>query len=289
MAQVPYTSFYLGPLAVYNSPTGMVSNVTGIPYLGDTLHEGDYCDLSAAEAAEWNVLFGATLYPGRYRFVRLSVNATSANLGFGTPVGFGLGTTVAQAIVAAGGTGYTITATGASSGTVSISSSASGGTAVATATLTLSAGVITGAQITFPGAGFTSVPTFTLSSVLSGGSGGSVLARQTVNPNFISSFDSSCAELSTVRGVVLTPVTAAQISAGAWIVLQEQGIANVNVTAGTSIAAGGYVAATTAATVTASAAATSRPIGYFGDLLDLVGASVPQNARVSLNLAVQQG
>ena len=136
MAQVPYTSFYLGPYAIYTSPTGMLGQVSGIPYLGGTLHQGDYCDLSAAEAAAWNIQYGNNLYPGRYRLVRLSPNATYSNLSkFGNPVGFGLGTTVAQAVVAAAGSGYTITATGASTGTVSISSSASGGTAVAVAAL----------------------------------------------------------------------------------------------------------------------------------------------------------
>ena len=44
---------------------------TGIPYLGGTLHEGDYCDLTADEAAQWNILYGANLYPGRYRMVRV--------------------------------------------------------------------------------------------------------------------------------------------------------------------------------------------------------------------------
>ena len=288
MAQVPYTSFYLGPFAVYTSPTGMQSNITNVPYLGGSLHQGDYCDLQADEAAVWNQNFGSDLYPGRYRFVQLSSRATAANLAFGKPVGWGLGLTVAQVIVAAGGTGYTIAATGAASGQVTITSSTSGGTAPATALITLAAGVITGAQLTFAGAGFTSVPTFGLTELASG-SGGSVLARQFVDPSFISSFDSSCAQLSTARGVILAAPTAAQVTAGAWVVIQEQGVANVNVTAGTSISAGGYVAATTGAVVTASAAATSRPIGYLGDLLDLVGANVPQNARVSLNLAVQQG
>ena len=65
MAQVPFTSFYLGPFGVYTSPTGMASPTTGTPYLGGTLHSGDYCDLTDAEAAIWNVQFGAKLYPGR--------------------------------------------------------------------------------------------------------------------------------------------------------------------------------------------------------------------------------
>lgn len=204
----------------------MADGLTGIPYLGGTLHEGDYVDLTADEAAQWNILYGANLYPGRYRFVRVSPNATYSNIKFGTPVGIGLGTSVAQVLVATAGSGYTITATGASSGTVAISSSAAGGTA-ATANLTIVGGVITSAQLTYPGANMTSVPTFTLSSVLSSGSAGVVLAEQVISPNFISSFDSSSAQLSTVRGVSLTTITAAQITAGAWIVIQEEGIAPI--------------------------------------------------------------
>jgi hypothetical protein len=285
MAQVPYTSFYLGPFAVYTSPTGMASPFTSVPYLGGSLHQGDYCDLQADEAAVWNERFGSDLYPGRYRFVQLSPNATAANLAFGKPVGFGLGTTVAQAIVAAGGSGYTIASSGASSGQVTITSSTSGGTAPATALLTLSAGVITGVQLIFAGAGFTSVPTFSLSELASG-SGGSVLAHQFVDPSFISSFDSSCAQLSTPRGVILSAPTSAQITAGAWAVIQEQGIANVLVTTATETPAGSNATATTGGVVTTVTAATAAP-GFLGYTLDISAANAI--TRVSLALPVQQG
>ncbi len=118
MAQVPFQALYNGPFAVYTSPTGMASPITGTPYLGGALHEGDYVDLTRSEAAIWNVQYGNKLYPGRYRLVRVSVNATNTNFGFGYPVGYGLGTYIDNAIVAAAGSGYTITAGGASSGTV---------------------------------------------------------------------------------------------------------------------------------------------------------------------------
>lgn len=286
MAQVPYTSFYLGPFAVYTSPTGMQSAITNVPYLGGSLHQGDYCDLQANEAAVWNQRFGSDLYPGRYRFVQLSSAATAANLAFGKPVGFGLGSTVAQAIVAAGGSAYTIAATGASSGQVVITSTASGGTAPATALLTLAAGVITGAQLLFPGAGFTSVPTFPLTE-LTGGTGGSVLARQFVDPSFVSSFDTaSCAQLSTPRGVVLASPTAAQITAGAWVVIQEQGIANVLVTTATQNPAGSNATATATGIVTTVTATTAAP-GFLGYTLDISATNTI--TRVSLALPVQQG
>lgn len=290
MAQVPYTSFYLGPFAVYTSPTGMQSPITNNPYLGGSLHSGDYCDLQANEAAIWNQNFGSDLYPGRYRFVQLSPKATAANLAFGKPVGWGLGTTVAQVIVAAGGSGYTIAATGAASGQVTITSSTSGGTAAATALITLAAGVITGAQLTFGGAGFTSVPTFGLSE-LSGGSGGLVLARQFVDPNFISSLDASAVSLYQSRGVILSAPTAAQIAAGAWVVIQEQGIANLLPTTASTVAAGSvaYISATAGAVTVAAITAGTTPqyAGFLGYTLDVANAGVV--CRVNLQLASQQG
>lgn len=286
MAQVPFQALYLGPYAVYTSPTGMSSPITGTPYLGGSLHEGDYVDLTASEAALWNVQFGNKLYPGRYRLVRVSPNATYTNFGFGYPVGYGLGTFVANAIVVAGGTGYVITATGATSGTVSISSSTAGGTA-AVASITLSAGVITAAQITYAGANMTSVPTFTLSSVLSTGSGGSLVAEQFSSPNFISSFDSSSAQLSDVRGIALTTLTAAQITAGAWIVIQELGDAPVYVTTATATTIGSVASAATAAAVTTTTSATAPTLGFIGYTIDTAAAA--SLCRVRLRLPVVQG
>ena len=286
MAQVPFQALYNGPYAVYTSPTGMASPITGTPYLGGALHEGDYVDLQASEAAIWNVQYGNKLYPGRYRLVRLSTNATTGNLGFGYPVGYGLGTYVANAIVAAGGSGYTITAGGASSGTVSINSSAAGGTA-ATASITLSAGVITSAQITFAGSGMTSVPTFTLSSVLSSGTGGSLVAQQYESPNFISSFDSSSGNLVDVRGIGLCTVTASQITAGAWIVIQELGDAPLYVTTATATASGSVATAATAAAVTTTTSATAPVGGFIGYTIDIAAAT--SLTRVRLRLPVVQG
>ena len=77
MAQVPYTSFYNGPFAVYTSPTGMQSQVTNQPYLGGSLHEGDYCDVLPSEAAVWNQRFGSNLFTGRYRLDRAPLAAVA--------------------------------------------------------------------------------------------------------------------------------------------------------------------------------------------------------------------
>ena len=291
MAQVPYQALWLGPYAVYTSPTGMSSPWTGTPYEGGAQQDGNYVDLLAREAAFWNVSFGNKLYPGRYRLAQLSPNATAANIGFGYPVGYGLGTFIDNAIVAAGGSAYTITATGASSGTVSISSSAAGGTA-AVASITLSAGVITAAQVTYPGINMTSVPTFTLSSVLSSGTGGSLVAQQHTSPNFISSFDSSSQNLADVRGIALTTITSAQVTAGAWIVIQELGDAPLYVTTASGSPASGNIAtaATAAAVTTNTNTSTTTPqyaLGYIGNTIDTPAAT--SLCRVRLRLPVVQG
>ena len=278
MAQVPYTSFSNGPFAVYTSPTGMSSPTTGTPYLGGSMHEGDYCDLQANEAANWNLRFGANLNTGRYRLVRLSARATAANIGFGFPVGWGAPTNVGQVALAAGGTGYT-------NGSFAISSSTSGGTA-ATALVTVVGGIITAVQMTFPGAGFTAVPTFSLSE-LSGGSGGSVLAQMAVSPNFISSLDASSINVTDVRAIALTTVTAAQVTAGAWIVVQELGIAPLFVTTATGTVPGSQATAANNGVVSTANAGSGTNIGYIGQILDTAAASTV--VRVDLALPVRQG
>jgi hypothetical protein len=281
MAQVPYTSFYNGPFAVYTSPTGMASQVTSSPYLGGSLHEGDYCDLQAHEAAAWNIQFGAKLNAGRYRLVRVSPASTNTTIKYGFPVGWGNPTTLGLVVLSAGGSGAT------TDGTYSISSSTSGGTA-ATALATVSGGIITAVQLTFPGAGFTSVPTFSLSEI-AGISGASVLAQMAYNSNLVGSFDvTGSVDISTVRAIALLPsITAAQITAGAWIVVQENGIAPVYVTTATATVKGSIAASATAGAVTTSAIATPVALGYIGQTLDTAAAATV--VRVVLGLPPIQG
>jgi hypothetical protein len=281
MAQTLAQSFYLGPFAVYTSPSGMTDPITGVPYLGGTLHEGDYVDLTREEAAQWNVRFGSNLNTGRYRLVRLSTRATAANIGFGFPVGWGAPTTVGQVALAAAGSGAT------TDGTYTISSTTSGGTAKATALATVSGGVITAVQLTFGGAGFTSVPTFGLTEI-AGLSAGSVLAQMSVSPNFISSLDATAIDVTDVRGIALTTITAAQITANAWIVIQELGVAPLFVTTANATAGpGNQATAANNGVVSTASAGTGTNIGYIGQTLDTPAASTL--VRVDLALPVRQG
>ena len=202
MAQVPYTSFYLGPFGVYTSPTGMQSPITNQPYLGGSLHEGDYCDLQANEAAVWNIKYGTSLNAGRYRLVHLSPLATSTYVKFGLPLGWGTPQSVGQVAITAAGTG-------SGSGTITCSSTASGGIA-ATASVVVSAGVIVGVQLLTPGSGFTSVPTWGLTELTAAGitSSGTIASQMAVSPNFVSSLDATSIGLNNVRGMALCQPTA---------------------------------------------------------------------------------
>lgn len=275
MALVRYNVAYGGMLANYLSSTGLVDIRTGLPELGGGMNVGDYFDLTEQEAQAIN----STLHTGRYRFVQVASAATAANIKQGTPVGYAKGTTVQNVSLSAAGSGYT-------DGTYTIVSSTSGGTVKATATAVVSGGLIISATLTNPGAGFTSVPTFSLSEIPAG-SAGSILAQLTTTPNVVTSFDSSASSLSIVRGVFLASLTAAQITAGAFVFIQELGIATILVSTATNTAAGAYAAATTGGAVTTTTAATAIPVGFFATTLDLAAASTL--IRAELDLPVRQG
>lgn len=281
MPYTPALSYYLGPAAVYTSPTGMTDQITGIPYLGGTLHEGDYVDATLSEISQWNVRFGLSLNTGRYRMVRLSPNAVAANIRLGQPVGYALPTYVGQVAISAPGTG-------SGSGSVLVSSTAAGGTA-ATALVTVAAGVITGTQLVYAGANMTSVPTFGLTELTAAGitSSGTIVAQMLISPNIVSSWDSSSQQLTSVRGIALTTVTSAQVTANAWLVIQELGIAPLYVTTATATVPGSVATAGTAGAVTTTVASTSPVAGFIGYTLDT--ASATTLIRVELDLPVRQG
>lgn len=281
MAQVPYTSFYQGPFAVYTSPTGMQSSITNVPYLGGSLHSGDYCDLQANEAAVWNQNFGSKLNAGRYRLVQLSTLSTAASIAFGKPVGWGTPQSVGQVAITAAGTG-------SGSGTVTCSSTTSGGIA-ATASVTVSAGVIVGVQLINPGSGFTAVPTWGLTELTAAGitSSGTIASEMAVSPNFVGSFDTTASiALSAPRGIALVAPTTAQVTAGAWIVIQESGIAPALVTTNTSGTIGNFLWAGTGGAITSNVPAWYT--GMLGWTVDTVSAA-NQIVRVNLTLPMVQG
>lgn len=282
MPQVPFTSFYLGPLAVYPTNTGLQDPITGAPQKGGNFFIGDYCDLSEADAQVWNSQYSPVvpLHQGRYRIVKIGTSSLTGYTGFGRPAGWSLGTTVQQVTLSATGFNYV-------PGTYTITSTTSGGTARATAQVVVGAsGGIISATLLFGGSGFTSVPTFALTE-LTGGTGGSVLAQMLETANVVNTYDSSVLAIAQPRGVFLGTATAAQIAAGAYVVIQEAGIAPVLVTTATATASGAYAAATVGGVVTTTTPATAFPVGFLGATLDL--AAVNTLVRVALELPIMQG
>ena len=230
MPKVPFTAFFQGPLAVYPIQTGQQDPITGAAYLGTDFLEGNYADVSNEDASSWNSAYGTQLKGGRYRICRLAQYANQANLpqvsGQGGVVGWAAGTSVQSAVIAVGGTGYT-------NGTYNVSSTFTAGTQMpAIVQVVVSGGAIISAQLVQGGGPFTVAPTFGLTE-LTGGSGASLIAQLFQSSSFITSFDSTTvaagAPVSLVRGILYASPTAAQILAGAWVVVQESGIAQVEV------------------------------------------------------------
>lgn len=283
MPQVPFTAFYLGPLAVYPASSGLQDPITGAPERGGNFAVGNYCDLSEKDALVWNAQYNPPLpfYEGRYRIVKLNPTSIAGYTGYGKPAGWAQGSTVQQVSLSAAGFNYT-------PGTYIVSSTTSGGTAKATAQVVIGGannGIIS-ATLLYGGAGFTSVPTFGLTE-LTGGTGASLLAQMAESPNVVQTYDSSAIAIAQPRGIQLATATAAQITAGAYVIIQESGISNVLVTTATNTAAGAYAAATVGAVVTTTTPATAFPVGYLGTTLDLSAANTL--VRVALELAQQAG
>jgi hypothetical protein len=154
--------------------------------------------------------------------------------------------------------------------------------------VTVSGAVITSAQLLTPGSGMTSVPTFGLTEITGYvGGAGPLVAQMAVNPNLVGSFDTTgSVAISAVRGIALVPsITAAQIAAAAWIVIQESGVAPVYVTTATSGTIGNYLWSATAGAVTSNSPAWY--IATLGTALDTVTAAT--TVRCNLKLDVTQG
>jgi hypothetical protein len=277
MPKVPFTAFFQGPLAVYPIQTGQQDPVTGGAYLGTDFLEGNYADVSNEDAQQWNSQYGTQLKGGRYRICRLATNANTANLpqvaGAGGVVGWAAGTTVGSAVIANAGSGGT-------NGTYSCASSYNiGSQSPAIAQVVVSGGAIISAASIQGGGPFLATPTFGLTEIPGIGGGVSLLAQLSQSSSYVTTFDSTAiSDISLVKGIAYTPVTAAQIAAGAWIVVQESGIAQVKVGTTTQSAVGDQAVATA---TTAGGVVTTQTPAYsaleVGSVLAVpaVGATVP--------------
>jgi hypothetical protein len=244
MPKVPFTAWLGGPAAIYPTSTGQQDPITQLPYLGTDFQDGYFADLSYADAQVWNRSYvpPSPYGPGRYRIVKIASDAVVADILPNQPVGWALGSSVGSVAFTAG-SGYT-------NGTYSISSSASGSQVAAVAQVVVSGGAIISASLVSGGSGFvtTSVPTFSLTA-LGGGSGGALTAQLIATGNMVTSMSSVSAGgvLSLPRGIALCNPgpTQAQVTAGAWIIIQELGIAPVLITTATSTSSGAQANGTT--------------------------------------------
>src|ERR1700689_1063619 len=95
MAKTIFNVSYQGLTAVYTSPTGLQDVRTGLAELGGGQQVGDYVDFEEDEAQS----LSPNLHQGRYRFVKLLLAATAANIVQGSPVGIAPGSEVANASI----------------------------------------------------------------------------------------------------------------------------------------------------------------------------------------------
>jgi hypothetical protein len=281
MPKVPFTAFFQGPLAVYPIQTGQQDPITGGAYLGTDFLEGNYADVSNEDAANWNSQYGTQLMGGRYRICRVATYANSggfpATAGAGGVVGWADGTSVQSVVIANAGSGATTDGTYPCASTYT-----PGSQSPAMAQVVISGGKMISASVIQGGGPFgrsSLTPTFGLTEIAGLGGGASLLAQLKQSSSYITSFDSTAiSDISLVKGICYTPLTAAQITAGSWVVVQESGIAQAQVGTTTQSAVGDQAVATATATggvVTTQTPAYSALEVGFVLAVPAVGATVP--------------
>jgi hypothetical protein len=250
MPPVRFTAFFQGPAAIYNTSTGQQDPTTLLPYLGTDFQNGNFADLSSSDVNVWNQQYSflSPFYPGRIRIVKVASDAVAADILPFQPIGWALGSSVQLgAAPFTAGSGYT-------NGTYNVSSSASTGQTAAVVQIVVSGGAIISATVVTGGSGFltTAPPTFTLTA-LGGGSSAVVTAILSPVGYDVTSLSSvAVSDTSLVRGIALCNPgpTSAQVTAGAFIVIQELGIAPVLVTTATATTQGAQANAAAGGTVT---------------------------------------
>lgn len=209
-----------GGLNNANSPsaTGLVDPVTGQQYNTGGLDRGDYFDLTEQQANSLSVTTIGLCHSGRYRWVQVDSGATAANVKTGTVGYLRAGTFMQNVVILTAGSGQT-------TGTYTVNANVgSGGGSGASITVVIAGGVITTVAVLNGGAGYVSLPTFTIAA---GGTPGTVVAQLNTTMNTVTSADAALGTnlggVGAVRPVVfLNPVTP-----GNYTFIQELGVATV--------------------------------------------------------------
>ncbi len=270
------------------SQSGLTDPITGFPYAGGGLNQGDYFDVTNDEAAQLSNPATGLLFQGRYRYVQVDSGATAANVKTGT-VGFARsGSSVATAVTTAVGTGLT-------NGSYQVAATVgSGGGAGAILGINVAGGVIVGnPTIVAGGFGYVSAPAFSLTAL--GGSGATVVAQLApVSMNVVTSADAALGTGAGTTTAGIGPVHPVvflnAITPGNFGFVQELGTATVlaNATAQTQSTFAIVQSTSPNGTMTTSSA---TPTPYvIGTVIDPLSATAPANTpfKILMNTPVVQ-
>jgi hypothetical protein len=270
------------------SQSGQTDPITGFPYAGGGLNQGDYFDVTNDEAAQLSNPATGLLFQGRYRYVQVDSGATAANVKTGT-VGFARsGSSVATAVTTAVGTGLT-------NGSYQVAATVgSGGGAGAILGINVAGGVIVGnPTVVAGGFGYVSPPAFSLTAL--GGSGASVVAQLApVGMNIVTSADIALGTGTGITNAGIGPVHPVvflnAVTPGNFGFVQELGTATVlaNATAQTQSTFAIVQSTSPNGTMTTSSA---TPTPYvIGTVIDPLSATAPANTpfKILMNTPVVQ-
>ena len=259
------------------SQSGNSDPVTGFPYAGGGLNLGDYFDLTEQEANQLSYPTNGILHAGRYRYVQVAANATAANVKAGTVGYLQPGTFVQSVQQLVAGSGMTVGAT------VTGTTAAGGGTTQATFQVVVLTAATVAITMLTPGAGFTSLPTATITGT--GGTPPTLTVEMGFTVNQVTSAD---IPTNLIRPVVFLN----SITPGNYGFVQELGIANVLAAASTAQAVNQFAIATAVGgtpiglLIASSATYSYNAIGYVLDPVSSSTAITP--FKVLLNGPVVQ-
>ena len=208
-----------------NFPTasGIQDLRTGQDFPAGGLNMGDYFDVTEQEANSMSALTVGLLHHGRYRLVKVDSGATVANVKTGT-VGFiRIGTFVQGVLISAVGSGGT-----AGTYTVPVPAGQAGGAGAAVQVTVGAGGTVTFASVLQGGNNYTGPLTalsLSLTGLVPGLTGATVLLQLNSTPNIITSADQANTQFSNLPARAVVFLNA--ITPGNFGFIQELGLATV--------------------------------------------------------------
>ena len=214
--------------ANFTSPSSFTDLRTGQAFPAGGLNLGDYFDATEQEANQASYTTNGILHAGRYRLVQVSAGATAANVKAG-PVGYLAPGSFVQSVV------QLVAGSGMTPGTYNVTTAGGGGTTQATLQVVVLTATTIAVTVLTPGAGFTSLPTATLTGT--GGTPATLTVQMGWSVNVVTSADIAA---NFVRPVVFLN----SITPGNYGFVQELGVATVLAAASTAQAVNQFAIAT---------------------------------------------